>query len=336
MKNVIKQTLWMVALVAMVFTSCKEETSEKISAFDVMTTYMAANSLDLNNIIGTKGQPDFFVTKAPSDAADITSWAQGFYIMDIRASADYTKGFIPGAKNVKFTDILTEAAKAGDKPILVVCYSGQSACFATSLLRLYGYPKTKALKWGMSSWNNTCASHDFGWNNGTGDHVAGNANWKTSGAPAANQTFAYPSFSATSTDGQAILKERVEAIVAGGFKGVKGTDVLTTPANYHINNFFPETDFDAFGHFDGAYRIKPVTIVGDEIKYLNPEMPVVTYCYTGQTSAVISAFLRVVGYDAVSLKNGMNSINNSHAHWPTVKNQWGGDSNPHDYATVTE
>ena len=34
----------------------------------------------------------------------------------------------------------------------------------------------------------------------------------------------------------------------------------------------------------------------------------VIYCWTGQTSALVMAYLRVLGYDAVSLKFGANSM----------------------------
>jgi len=186
----------------------------------------------------------------------------------------------------------------------------------------------------MGGWNNTFADHAKGWNNGTGDAAQGNDNWVTSGGPN-NAVFNYPSFSASSTDGLAILKERVEAVVAAVFKGVTGTDVLASPENYHINNFFSSTDYEAFGHFDGAYRIEPIPVTGDEIKHLNSEETVVTYCYTRQTSAIITAYLRVLGYDAVSMKNGVNSLHNAHPKWSVSKNKWGGDSNPHDYPTVT-
>ena len=45
-----------------------------------------------------------------------------------------------------------------------------------------------------------------------------------------------------------------------------------------------------------------------------------TYCYTGQTSAVVTAYLRVLGYDAYSLTFGMNGIWNENPAW--VLNKW--------------
>ena len=89
---------------------------------------------------------------------------------------------------------------------------------------------------------------------------------------------------------------------------------------YFINNYFSEADYTAFGHIDGAYRINPLTLAGKEYNNLDASKEVVTYCYTGQTSAVISAYLNVLGYDAYSLKFGMNGLWNLNPAW--VTNQW--------------
>ena len=228
--------------------------------------------------------------------------------MVIRSCGDFSGVHIEGAVDVAFGDILTEAAKAGSKPILVVCYTGQTACFATSLLRLYGYPLTQALKWGMSGWSSSKDS----WTGKIGNAADGHANWTTAAAPA-NQAYAYPVVISDMESGSDILMERVEAVVAEGFGAatVAGTGVLDNPGNYFINNYFSETDYTGFGHIDGAKRISPLKLGDGSISYLDPEKTVVTYCYTGQTSAVITAYLRVLGYDAISMLFGMNGFYNS-------------------------
>ena len=35
-----------------------------------------------------------------------------------------------------------------------------------------------------------------------------------------------------------------------------GTDVLESPSNYFVNNYFSATDYTGFGHIANAYRIK--------------------------------------------------------------------------------
>ncbi len=310
---------------SLMFVSCKDDEIVE-PAFETMTKYMVENDLDLGAVLlyHTADADIKFVTGAPAAEADIAAFVAKYYIMDIRAAADYGTGHIETAVNVEFVNILTQAASAGTQPILVVCYSGQTACYATSLLRLYGYENSQALKWGMSGWNTT-----FDKWTGSIDNIAeGHAKWTTAAAPAPI-TFADPVLSDNSTDGAAILEARVEAVVAAGFKNVNAIDVLTTPTNYFINNYFSEADYTGFGHIDGAYRVNPLNVADGLINNLDPDAQIVTYCYTGQTSAVITAYLNVLGYEAYSLLYGMNKLNNSNSAW--TLNQWGGDSNPKDY-----
>lgn len=313
---------------SLLLSSCEDKTTDTVDASEVLTEYLKTSSMDLADVIGTKGTATFFVMGAPADGNLDAKW-----IMDIRSAADFAKGHIVGANNVAFPDILSSAANA-DKPILVVCYTGQTACFATTLLRLYGYESTQALKWGMSGWNSEFSAK---WDNSVADIVDGNPNWSYASAPS-NSVYELPSFNNLAVEGVSLLKERVEAVVAEGFKTVSASDVLTTPSDYQVNNFFSEAHYNLFGHIKDANRINPLLLTDGSIKGLNPDAKVVTYCYTGQTSAVVTAFLRVLGYDAHSLSFGMNALSNNNAGWGTpedaVTNQWGVDSKPKSLSTV--
>ncbi len=282
----------------------------------ILKNYMVANQLDISDIL-TSPDGVKFVAPPPADA-DLSTFLSKYYIIDIRSSADFAGGHISGAKNVAFGNILTEAVNAGAKPMLVVCYTGQTACYATALLRLYGYNNTQALKWGMSGWNGSKAGP---WNNNIGNTANGHANWSYTNAPT-NEVFTSPVFSSFLTDGSAILKQRIEQVVADGFKTASGADVLASPNNYFINNYFSEADYSSFGHIDGAYRIFPLVLADNSYLGLNPDSgaKVVTYCYTGQTSAVLTACLRVLGYDAYSLTFGMNGMYNNNSAW--TSNKW--------------
>ncbi len=326
MKKISLFLIGFLLLPGLLLTSCDRgdelEGGEVVStpAFEILKNYMIANNRDINQIL-TNPDGKKFVVGAPAEA-DLAAFLDKYYIMDIRSSADFLTAHISGAHNVAFKDILTTAATT-TKPILVVCYTGQTACYATALLRLYGYPSTQALKWGMSGWNPATAGS---WNNNTGDIAKNSSNWTYAAAPP-KVTFDDPVISTTLTDGEAILKERVEAVVAEGFVGVNGGDVLNNPGGYFINNYFSEADYTGFGHIASAYRILPLTLSDDSYKALDPDAnTLVTYCYTGQTSAVISATLRVLGYDAASLKFGMNGLYHSNPAFSS--NQWQGDSKP--------
>ena len=325
MKRISLYLIGLLLLPSLLFTSCDRGDdivdSESTPAFTLLKNHMTANGLDIDNI-DTNADGEKFVVGAPA-AADLDAFLAKYTIIDIRSNTDFMANHIQGAKNVAFADILTEAA-ASTKPVLVVCYTGQTACYATALMRLYGYSHTRALKWGMSGWNPATAGP---WNNNIGNAADGHSNWSFSNAPT-TEVFSDPVISSFSTDGAQILKDRVEQVVADGFKTVSGADVLATPSNYFINNYFSEADYIGFGHIDGAYRILPLTLAGNTYLGLDPSSnaKVVSYCYTGQTSAVLTACLRVLGYDAYSLTFGMNGMFNSNQAF--TSNQWGGDSNP--------
>ena len=284
--------------------------------FTLLKDYMIQNNMDIDQIL-TNTDGEMFVVAPPATSDLVDDFLNAYYIMDIRSSADFLTAHVNGAKNVAFSDILTDAANA-TKPILVICYTGQTACYATALLRLYGYSHTRALKWGMSGWNSSTAGP---WNNGIGNVAENSSNWTNSSAPA-TIAFENPEITSTLSEGGAILKERVEAVVAEGFKGVSGAEVLNSPSNYFVNNFFSEADYLAFGHIANAYRINPIKLSDNSVFGLDPgsSAQVVTYCYTGQTSAVVTACLRVLGYDAYSLKFGMNGLYNSNPAW--TSNKW--------------
>jgi len=287
-------------------------------AFDVMTSYMMENDLDLNNIISGPGGAVKFVAGAPAEA-DLGAFINKYSILDIRSAEAFSSGHIQGAKNISFANILKEADEA-TKQILVVCYSGQTACYATSLLRIAGHSNAQALKWGMSGWNPETSGS---WNSNTGNEAKDHSNWAAHNAPT-NQTFDAPVIDIYSTDGADILRQRLEATVQAGFKTAKGTDVLNNPENYFINNYFGDTDYGNFGHIKNAYRVKEeLKLEGNGYKGLDSDKnaKVITYCYTGQTSAVITAWLQVLGYDAYSMTFGMNGIYHSNAAWSS--NQWG-------------
>jgi len=287
-------------------------------AFDVMTSYMMENDLDLTNVLSGPGGEVKFVAGAPAEA-DLDAFLNKYSILDIRSLEAYNTGHIQGAKHVAFADILTEA-DAASKQVLVVCFTGQTACYAVSLLRLAGHANAQSLKWGMSGWNAETAGP---WNGNTGDEAKGHGNWAANNAPD-NLTFDNPVLDIFSTDGGEILRQRVEAVIAAGFKTAKGTDVLNNPENYFINNYFGDTDYGNFGHIKDAFRVKEeLMLEGNGYKGLDSDKnaKVITYCYTGQTSAVVTAWLNVLGYDAYSMTFGMNGIYHSNPAWST--NQWG-------------
>ena len=76
------------------------------------------------------------------------------YIISVRSAEDYAKGHIATAVHMDATSLFTLDSLATlppDRDIVVVCYTGQSACQVTSALNILGY-NAFCLTHGMSSW----------------------------------------------------------------------------------------------------------------------------------------------------------------------------------------
>ncbi len=306
-KRNVKYVLVLVVMTVVILLSgCKGDVNDpEVSPFEVLVNYMVENDLDLDNIL-----TDWIV------AADAVAGNEAnYYVIDIRSATDFADGHLPGAVHSTLGNVLTTAAASGGKPVLIVCLTGQGAGHAVVALRLSGFPTATVLQWR----ERTCTGCFDKRTANVANIGIGHPNWSEA-ATTAVQEFDYPELNTTVDDGAGILAERVVALLAGGFKGVNSVDVLTTPGNYFINNYWAAADVTTYGHIDGAYRISPLTIAGDEIINLDPSKIVVTYCWTGQTSSMITAYLTVLGYDAKSLKFGVNSMiyNNLTGHkWTT-------------------
>lgn len=303
MKTYIKFLFVLFVIPLVLTTGCKEEVTE--TDFDVLTAYAADNNLDLSDVLNG------WVTSGGGLTIDADGAVEGYYVMDFRSATDFDAGHIKNAVNVSLSTMLEEATNAGDLPILCVCYTGQTAARATGLLRMAGYTNTKSLKWGMSCWNDNFAGK---WDNNAKDQ--NHENWVTTGEPTAVAEFAAPDFSTTGVEGAEILTERIDEVIGMDWT-ITNTDVLGNPANYFINNKWSVDSWNEFGHIDGAYRIDVGDGLGiDGLNMLSPDETMVTYCYTGQTSAITTVWLQVMGYDnARSLLFGANAIV-----WSDLKN----------------
>ena len=315
----------------MVGCETDDDDDAEVGTFETLSTYMQDNGLDLPAQIASGW------VKPASAVVDTNTYTiPGYTVLDIRATDDYNAGHIEGAIDASLGNILAdaEANPAGDNGYLIVCYSGQSAGHASMALRLMGYTST-VLKWGMSGWNEDFAGS---WNNNAGhdngNNAEGHASWVTSAAPAL-VSYDYPAWESENTEGAALLVERVEAALADGFMGVAGygaSGVMENLANYQIINFWPESDYLAFGHYEGAYQMKPISLEGDEVSYIDPDMTTALYCYTGQTSSTSTFWLNVLGYDVKSIKFGVNTLNYDGL-YDAGKPNWHG---PEDYDYVVE
>lgn len=243
------------------------------------------------------------------------------YIVDIRSADDFALGHIENAHNVTTADLLTHIEGvdlSGYDEVSIVCYSGQTAGWATSLLRLLGYDKVYSMKFGMCSWHTDFAGS---WNNNISN---GKAAQFTATATAKGAAGSLPTINTDGATAQEILEARVDIVLAAGFGAVKVTNATVFGAldNYYIVNYWPESEYLDPGHIPGAIQYTPKVDIAmaTSLTTLPTDKTVAVYCYTGQTSANMAAYLSVIGYDAKTILFGANGM--IYDEMATIGHQW--------------
>jgi rhodanese-related sulfurtransferase len=304
--------LWAFFLISgLLFTGCTKD--KETDKYELLLDHLKSEGLNVGSM-----HTDGWAVSAKALNDNIND----YYIVDIRSAQAYNAGHIKGAVNTTLTKIIEEGPKAGTKKIIIVSEDGQDAAFALAALRLSGYPNTHFLKWGISAWNSTLDKWTANIAN-IAIEPSQHANWVTYSATSFKENKNFdktPEVKSASDDAATVLKERIVEVLKGGPKYVNPTDALNKPGDYFINNYWSVDNVSKNGnaHLKGAYRILPLSIATDDLRFLNPDQKIVTYCFTGQTSSAVTFYLRVLGYEAYGIKYGVNAYANKQM----TSNKW--------------
>lgn len=303
-----KFKFWMLSLLfaAFLLTSCEKD-EEAVNESQVLAEYLeSADSPYGKDFVNT----DMPTIMPASEVKTLNETGQ-VYIIDIRAAADFALGHIANAHNVALADIVTHIEGVDLTPytkVAIVCYTGQTAGFATSILRLLGYEKAFSMKWGMCAWHVDFAGK---WNTAISN---GNAYASQFTATATEKAAKgdMPVLSTGKTTGQEILEARAAALLTEGFTPatVSNQVLFGNLSGYYIVNYWPADQYADPGHVPGAIQYTPKESMkfAVDLTTLPAATPVAVYCYTGQTSAFLTAYLRLLGYDAKSVLFGTNAM----------------------------
>jgi rhodanese-related sulfurtransferase len=307
-------TMLLAVLVLLSLFSCSKDSTEPeekpINEFNVLIQYLEGSGGDYINTNAPK------VIAASAVAPNLADYK----VIDIRGADAFNAKHIDGAVNVSLANIKTyaEANLSKTDKILVACYTGQSAGHAVLVLNLLGYD-AYSLKWGMS-----CA--DSSLDRWTANCISSYAGSFTTTATAINAAGEYPTLDTGKKTGEEILAARVDTLLLKkGFRSISAADVLANPSDYYIVNYFSEDDYLGLGacppgHINGAYQYTPKSSLKStaQLKNLPTDKPIVVYCWTGQTSSQVTAFLNILGYEAYSLRAGVNGM----VHDQLTGSQW--------------
>jgi rhodanese-related sulfurtransferase len=236
-------------------------------------------------------------------------------LIDIRSAADYAKGHLNGAINLPYgtpaiVDNLKYLPQQGQ--VFVYCYTGQTAGQAVTLFNVAGVP---------------AQSVRLGWNLGIS---------KVEGVDKVTTTTATPVSTAKTWPVAPAIEAAYKAYYAD-MAGKVGTPfasniVPEAEAKKLLDASDPNVTFVSIrqaadyanGHIKGATNIPWGKGMNALFSNLPARKKVVVYCYTGQTAGQTVAALRLLGYDAVSLRGGMGNASNAPQGWanqgyPVVK-----------------
>ena len=206
---------------------------------------------------------------------------ESFCLLDIRSAEDYAKGHIQGAVNIPYGVDVADALEIipNDQPVLVYCYSGQTASQTVAIARMMGLDAYN-LSGGMG------AKGGSGWL-GAGYHVV---KYST----------------------QQFLNAKVDRY----FKNLPGNKNQLSAAAFLaavedkedavILDIRSAEDY-AKGHIRGAINVPYGMDVAASLEKIPSDKTVYVYCYSGQTASQTALLLNLAGKKALNVSGGFNN-----------------------------
>jgi len=296
-------------LITVLFSSCERYYNPGLNIETVQEDTVTGKEIDvllryINNsgdYINSKGVPNMV------SAEDVNDYLSTYFVIDVRSQEEYIEGHINGAVNVQIPELIeylekNVAPNSYDK-IIIACHSGQSASYATSILRLIGYNNVYAMKYGMGAWNRTLDK----WSPNVSNKYA-NA-LETDNNPKGKE-YAYPEINTGEHCGAEVLAARAKTVLNTPFYKLKiSADRAFSDSSFYIVNYWPKDKYMK-GHIPGAIQYTPKVDLNDTtfLKTLPTDKKILVYCFTGQNAAFTVAYLRLLGYNAFSVGFGANSF----------------------------
>jgi len=308
-----------IVLLLALLVSCGDQEAEQAAAPAPEATESAAPAEETVSVRDAveayfANMPDHIYKVDQSEFLQMVGAGSEMTVIDIRRADDYAQGHIKGAVNMPWgTPAMYEMLPyiPTDKPVFINCYSGQTAGQAVALLNIAGIPSR---------------SINLGWNfglskvEGMQEYVETTENT----LPATVQTEipdvimeAYQEYyektaeaAGTPFASNIVSEENAKAILDAGDEDVLFVSVRR-PEHY------------AEAHIEGAINVPFGKGMQENFASLPADKKLIVYCYTGQTAGQVVGGLRMLGYDAVSLRGGMGMPANEPLGWmsqgyPTV------------------
>ena len=223
----------------------------------------------------------------PADLFDKMAAGEDLFIVDIRQAEAYAEAHITGAYLASWGEDLSAKVSMlpTDQPVYIYCYTGQTAGQTVALLRMLGID---------------AYSVQSGYTNGISQTEGYEAYIDTTAAELPDAGASFDPFLLQ------VVEQYFTDAVDNGNNIIADTDAQALVEAGTVT-FLDVRQADAYaeGHVQGAVNI-PFG-AGMDFSDVPTNQQVIVTCYTGQTAGQTVAVLRMLGYNAVSLKGGMNN-----------------------------
>ena len=235
--------------------------------------------------------------------------ARNIHVIDLRSADQFSAGHIEHSVNVRPAHILDHFEQVIDPAsfdfIILVCNDAMTSAVVNSVLLMLGYDNVMSLRFGLSSWDREIAENH--WLAALNSHLEDQL--ETRGSPKASRG-PLPAIATGENTGYRILRARAGEVLSGRIQEwVVSPDQLNDQAgSYYLISYWPESLYQD-GHIQGAIQYTPKMSLHSStyLHSLPVDKPVVTSCYTGQHSAYVTGFLRLLGYQAYNQPYGANA-----------------------------
>ncbi|MCG8481710.1 MAG: rhodanese-like domain-containing protein [Clostridia bacterium] len=216
------------------------------------------------------------------------------FLLDIRKAEDYAAGHLVDSINAPWgTSSLVDNLDSipMDETVYVYCYTGQTAGQTVGLMKIAGFD-SKSIKYGFK----------LGISKVEGYEALITTDVKEFDEPQGSE-----------------LDPELKAMIADYFSNMNATygsniipaEKLKEALDAEDDSYFlvsiRQADAYAEGHIPGAINIPFQPGMQESFGDLPKDKTIVIYCYSGQTAGQTVGGLRVLGYDAISLKSGMGT-----------------------------
>jgi len=290
------------------FASCSKDSSSPEETVEVKSKFhkLTDEIFKTGDFIKLENSPKLISAEDVYNSLD-----DNILILDIRRAKDYAGGHIKNSINLKLKELIDYAQVKGfpmyDK-VIVVCYTGQTASYSSAALQLLGYNNIYVMKWGMCGWNKKFSER---WESHTSNK--GTAKLRNKDFPK-NDSLSSPVIDCNKNSGPEILYARAKNLLNEGFgKATVKYNYLEAYAKKTYLVCCQTEDIYKKSHLkDAVFYGSPNSLnFSTDLLTLPFSKTIVVYSNDAHKSAYIAAYLKILGYDAKTLKYGADSFMNS-------------------------